>query len=1292
MNWWTELLRIRLRHPENASRPAIDVFLSPLSDFIDVASLIRKLGTDSDATSIGSHLWSRFSPADQLVLRNSESTSQQQEDILVAVLNSILRGSSIYNATLFKRVTLSAETTELQSAIPAVTGDQLIKLNRLLLEDSFPLEIAKRRSTDSLFVAGEVAEPGSVLVQTVLTRLYKSALICDALKLSRTDLPLLRKGATDDTGLSGLDFNSLPVAATNPAEVTTFAKLLTGFEQLLALVQLRGIARGAGDMLNHYAALNFAATTTVPWTKAAANQVLITGLNIKAQDVENAATQLHITTADQYRDPIVLKQLIELLVVLKQLDTTMEAVYSSSAPSLIDPNGFASVSPNDRDANAARELLRAKYGESQWHDLIKPIADKLRERQRNALLDYLIAQSSLPRVGDTNPLLLTGPRLRDANDVYEFYLIDVQTSSCLKTTRLLQATAAAQLFIQRLLLNLEHNLPLTEDKRALWEWMHNYRVWEANRKVFLYPENWLLPELRDDKTSTFDKMESAFTEGEPSRELIRGALLGYVEDLGELAQINVIAMYADYRSLPDESGKNVVICTLYVIGRTADQPYQYHWRSCTNFGSGEMSWSGWEALDLDNANDFIMPFVFEGDLHVAWPVFRETNDEKDESKLWWQVQLAWARHTSKGWVKRKIGESQVALVERLPNKEALDSFTFRLKKEISNLLFGDQTLSQELIGISIYAASETVDIGTFTPTFRPDPSLVDVKDSDPVPSGSLNKSDWNTHFSLEGVAYEFATVDQATRYRPLPGMTIEVRYWTRKDEFGGTNPRSYSITTTPDGQFTFSSTTPPDLSTTPPNTPQGVINGGEISLTFRWPGQKPTVLKRTLTLEGYGYAMWNWKFSIGVINKRINGLTKPTIADTYFPTRPVKLVGAGSFVIQSGQDLRYNPNYFNSLGNRPSLLLAVPPGSGTPVAYEMAIDGNRFSLRQNPNPFDPPMSAVGIKFGNVNSVFLRAYSLPVVAQLAIQSPATTGQASSPVWYIQTNEGGFYFQQQLNGLQRWPDGQPFAPSYRIAASISTDALFQPATESHVHIDSLANNFLRKFPYANYNWELFLHAPLAISDHLASQQRFEDARKWLHAVFDPTTDKKDKNKIPQFWRFLPFDNATQPLEIAKLLTWLADPNLIDPRDTQIIEDQLKWQVKEWKKNPFMPHAIARLRQSAYQWYTFFAYLEVLIGWGDQLFRRDTRESVNDATLLYVLAAKLLGPRPRTTPPSTPPYELTYRLLLGDPNQIDSFSNAWVNYADLPGVKQLVSAQAEYHACYPEFCVDEDIESAE
>jgi hypothetical protein len=36
-----------------------------------------------------------------------------------------------------------------------------------------------------------------------------------------------------------------------------------------------------------------------------------------------------------------------------------------------------------------------------------------------------------------------------------------------------------------------------------WTWLKRFRVWEANRKVFLNPENYIEPELRDDKQPVF---------------------------------------------------------------------------------------------------------------------------------------------------------------------------------------------------------------------------------------------------------------------------------------------------------------------------------------------------------------------------------------------------------------------------------------------------------------------------------------------------------------------------------------------------------------------------------------------------------------------------------------------------------------------------------------------------------------------------------------------------------------------------------------------------------------------
>ncbi len=44
--------------------------------------------------------------------------------------------------------------------------------------------------------------------------------------------------------------------------------------------------------------------------------------------------------------------------------------------------------------------------------------------------------------------------------------------------------------------------------------MKRYRVWEANRKVFLWPENWLEPELRDDQSPFFKQTMGELLQGD----------------------------------------------------------------------------------------------------------------------------------------------------------------------------------------------------------------------------------------------------------------------------------------------------------------------------------------------------------------------------------------------------------------------------------------------------------------------------------------------------------------------------------------------------------------------------------------------------------------------------------------------------------------------------------------------------------------------------------------------------------------------------------------------------------
>ncbi|NJO96210.1 MAG: toxin [Pleurocapsa sp. CRU_1_2] len=215
---------------------------------------------------------------------------------------------------------------------------------------------------------------------------------------------------------------------------------------------------------------------------------------------------------------------------------------------------------------------------------------------------------------------------------------------------------------------------------------------------------------------------------------------------------------------------------------------------------------------------------------------------------------------------------------------------------------------------------------------------------------------------------------------------------------------------------------------------------------------------------------------------------------------------------------------------------------------------------------------------------------------------------------------------LAGLDRSSDADKAAPN----------SLFKLFNDFYTAID---NNTLVKaegFPkdidlrhggaYANYNWELFFHIPLTIAVHLSKNQRFAEAQRWFHFIFDPTCT--DDVPTPQrFWKFLAFRQTGDVMQIDELLSLLSKKDL--PPEKEKIRQSILDGYEASKNKPFQPHAVARTRQIAYQYSVVMKYLDNLISWGDSLFRQDTIETINEATQIYVLAANLLGPRPQKIP---------------------------------------------------------------
>ncbi|HET8775638.1 MAG TPA: hypothetical protein VFP80_17695, partial [Thermoanaerobaculia bacterium] len=228
------------------------------------------------------------------------------------------------------------------------------------------------------------------------------------------------------------------------------------------------------------------------------------------------------------------------------------------------------------------------------------------------------------------------------------------------------------------------------------------------------------------------------------------------------------------------------------------------------------------------------------------------------------------------------------------------------------------------------------------------------------------------------------------------------------------------------------------------------------------------------------------------------------------------------------------------------------------------------------------------------------------------------------------------------LQTHPQEFHPNPLFSVNDYQPTDAIAKPYWSESV-------DFSNTGAYAGYNWEMFFHAPLLIASRLMKNQRFEEALAWFHRIFDPTNTGSGPggtvDPIPQrYWitkRFFDItDEEYRKQQIENLMEQIAKGG------PEVVQ-----QVARWRDDPFNPHLIARLRPVAYQKSVVMKYLDNLIAWGDQLFRRDTMETINEATQLYILAADLLGRKPELVRTRLERVPKTYSQLEG---QFDAFSN--------------------------------------
>ncbi|NBD17080.1 MAG: hypothetical protein GVY04_13340 [Cyanobacteria bacterium] len=248
-------------------------------------------------------------------------------------------------------------------------------------------------------------------------------------------------------------------------------------------------------------------------------------------------------------------------------------------------------------SQAVKEVTKAKYDDEQWVKVSEKLEGELNEHKRDVLTAWIVWRQQYDNLRHLSQELL----------------IDVETSSEVSVSIIKEALLAIQTYLHRCRMGLEPGVEKLEIPDSWWQWIMNYRIWEANRKIFLYPENYLDPSLRQIKSPIYQELEEELLQSDITQESVETAYQNYFEKFAEIAQLKPAGGYRC--TVDSNSGEQD---TLYLFGRTATEPYTYYYRKCINPEANTPTWEAWQKIDLVINSEQINATYAFNKLFIFW--------------------------------------------------------------------------------------------------------------------------------------------------------------------------------------------------------------------------------------------------------------------------------------------------------------------------------------------------------------------------------------------------------------------------------------------------------------------------------------------------------------------------------------------------------------------------------------------------------------------------------------------------------------------------------------------------
>lgn len=857
-------------------------------------------------------------------------------------------------------------------------------------------------------------------------------------------------------------------------------------------------------------------------------------------------------------------------------------------------------------------------------ELEKPKA-RILEKTRDALLDYATS------------LFLWPSRDRLTKGML---LIDLQSAACTTTNLILQAIESLQTYVLQVRTGIEkttvNNEPVELKSQEVaekwaamerdWRWMRRYVLWEAAQKVFLYPENYVMPELRDNKTAFYQEFEDELSQGEVTQALAEQALSAYVDKLHDISALRTSGTVYD----PNEK-------TLHILARSQVNERATYYRTLKD----RRIWSSWLKLPVEINSDRIYPLVAYDRVYLFW---LETEEETEDDQTVYNHKLSFSYAVADGkWSKAQSQElSEVLSTAREPwvnldqRDDDIQIVIVHPRYTVASIDYeyyeaGDQVTWNELPNFDELAPNAIGRASDFDleeiPNRRDDNFAVRFNGylfarrdgeyaffttSDDGSQLFINDTLIVDNDGLHPMQERSGTVELKRGRHPITvtyfermgaaGLSVQLLSpgFRNRYEIGGnwlSRKEAFRITCNNVLDYVSASGVDSDI-----NLGAVIYDSDEIDSAFQfW----------LLGLLVSGYTAFSpdnvpLPFHSGVQF----GYQDDEVVDNRVLFFELRSHGSSSRGVMRYFEIR---KLGAALVFERTELLSWQCGivRNADGSFELMIIDNGILKYLSIGQWGHLFKEITV-LGNIDADSFRVDDAVRVENdvyffcsdrdrcLMIVAHSTTdalGVEEVKFSICQLNHGKYCsLADRLfrEGIDAFYD--PALSSYDLEADFSE---YSPNPD----IDILPSSRLEFCgPNKAYNQELFFHIPYLVADNLTQNRKFELAERWYHYIFNPYSDPDPSDpEIDVTWNYLPFnDEEIQQLEIY----------INDVEDTEI-----------WRNDPFNPHAIARVRPGAYQKAVLLAYIENLLEWADRDFTQDTRETINQARNRYLVAEQLL-----------------------------------------------------------------------